>query len=368
MRGARWLTPLLRERRPVLRVQLTLLYSGLFLGLLAAVLLATGLLYGHSAQEAPAGAPAGNGQGGRAFDVGPALIGLAAAVLAVAGAWWLAGRFLRPLHAMTTTAQEISATNLNQRLELSGSSDELAALGGTLNDLFARLEATFTAQRDFVANASHELRTPVAGQRTLLQVALADPDADTDSLRAACEEALQLGARQESLIDALLALASSEQGIRTRQPLDLAAIAERVVTVRAEAAGEHDITIDRSLAPAPTAGDPVLLERLVANLVDNAVRYNRAGGLVTISTGATGGRARLVVGNTGPAVAAGEIDRLFQPFRQAGADRRGRGGHGLGLAIVRAIADAHGASLTATPRPGGGLDIEVDLPGQRPRP
>lgn len=367
MRPTRWL-PRLRERRPVLRVQLTLLYSGLFLGLLAAVLLATGLLYGHSAQEAPTGAPAGNGDASRAFDVGPALVGLVAAVVAVVGAWWLAGRFLRPLRSMTTTAQQISATNLDQRLELSGASDELAALGGTLNDLFARLEATFAAQRNFVANASHELRTPLAGQRTLLQVALADPDADTASLRVACEEALELGGQQENLIEALLTLASSEQGLQTRHPLDLAAIADRVLAGRAEAAEDQGVAIDRFLAPAHASGDAVLLERLVANLVDNALRHNQRGGLVTVRTDAADGRARLVVSNTGPTVTTGEIDRLFQPFRQAGADRRGRGGHGLGLAIVRAIADAHGADLSATPHPGGGLEIELSLPSQPSRP
>jgi signal transduction histidine kinase len=268
---------------------------------------------------------------------------------------------------MTTTAQEISATNLNRRLELSGSSDELTALGNTLNDLFARLEATFAAQRHFVANASHELRTPLAGQRTLLQVALADPGADTASLRAACEEALQLGDQQETLIDALLTLTTSEQGIQTRQPLDLAAIAERAIAARISSAQALSITVDQQLHPAPSTGDPVLLDRLAANLVDNALRHNQPGGLVTISTDMAGGRARLVVSNTGPAIAADEIDRLFQPFRQAGADRRGRGGHGLGLAIVRAIADAHGADLTARPHPGGGLDIELNLPGQPPR-
>jgi signal transduction histidine kinase len=346
----------------MLRVQLTMLYSGLFLGLLAAVLLAAGLLYGHSSRQAPAGAPAANGDSSRTFDIGPALIGLAAAVIAVAGAWWLAGRFLRPLRAMTVTAQEISASNLNRRLELTGSSDELAALGGTLNDLFARLEATFAAQRNFVANASHELRTPLAGQRTLLQVALADPDADTTSLRAACEEALDLGDQQERLIDALLTLASSEQGLRTRQPVDLAAIAERVLATQGGTAHAQAITVDRTLDPAQASGDPVLLERLVNNVIDNALRHNRPGGLVTVTTDMTGDQARLAVTNTGPTIADDEIHRLFQPFRQAGPDRRGRGGHGLGLAIVRAITDAHGAHLIATPHPGGGLDITITLP------
>jgi HAMP domain-containing protein len=164
MRPSPLLPTLFRGRRPILRVQLTLLYSGLVLAILAAVLLATNLLYRHSASAAPTGAPADQVVGpDRQFDVGPALIGLVAAVLAVAGAWWLAGRFLRPLRAITTTAQEISATNLHQRLTLTGPSDELTELGTTLNGLFQRLEASFDAQRHFVANASHELRTPWPG-------------------------------------------------------------------------------------------------------------------------------------------------------------------------------------------------------------
>ena len=263
---------------------------------------------------------------------------------------------------MTATAQEISASNLNRRLELSGSSHELTALGATLNDLFARLEATFVAQRHFVANASHELRTPLAGQRTLLQVALADPDADVGSLRAACEEAVQLGEQQDQLIDALLTLAGSEQGIQTRQPLDLAPIVEAALAGRTETATRLGITIDRSLKPAPATGDRILLERLANNLVDNALHHNIAGGLVTVGTEVVDGAARLTISNTGPIIAATEIDQLFQPFRQAGQQRRGRGGHGLGLAIVRAIAQAHGALLTAQPRPGGGLDLAVSLP------
>lgn len=365
MRLKSTITELWRTKRPVLRVQLTLLYSGLFLGILAAVLLATGLLYRHSSQQAPAGAPAntgGLGSGGHTFDLGPALIALIAAALAVTGAWWLAGRFLQPLRMMTATAQEISASNLNRRLELSGSSHELTALGATLNDLFARLEATFVAQRHFVANASHELRTPLAGQRTLLQVALADPDADVGSLRAACEEAVQLGEQQDQLIDALLTLAGSEQGIQTRQPLDLAPIVEAALAGRTETATRLGITIDRSLKPAPATGDRILLERLANNLVDNALHHNIAGGLVTVGTEVVDGAARLTISNTGPIIAATEIDQLFQPFRQAGQQRRGRGGHGLGLAIVRAIAQAHGALLTAQPRPGGGLDLAVSLP------
>ncbi|MGI5232948.1 sensor histidine kinase [Actinoallomurus sp. CA-142502] len=351
-----------RRRRPMLRAQLTLLYSGFFLGLLTAVLLATNLLYGHTAARAPANATPGTDQVGSShqFEFGPAAIGLAAAIVALIGAWWLAGRFLRPLRAINTTAQEISATNLNRRLDLDGPGDELTDLGKTLDDLFARLEASFEAQRHFVANASHELRTPLAGQRTLLQVALADPDAGTEALRTACEQALRLGDQQERLIEALLTLATSEHGVEQWEPVDLDQITETVIAGHGQRAERRGITIDAALGRAPATGDPGLIERLVTNLVDNALRHNTPGGQVQITTNLVRDKASIAVSNTGPAIPPAEVERLFQPFQQLGGQRvRHTDGHGLGLAIVRAIAQAHGATLTARPNPGGGLHVEV---------
>jgi len=353
-------------RRPVLRMQLTLLYSGLFIGLLAAVLLATGTLIRRSAMRAPRGA-AGSVRDAAAtvhqFEPGPALIALGAAVVALAVAWWLAGRFLRPLRAITTTAQEISATNLHRRLDLSGPDDELTELGRTLDDLFGRLEASFESQRHFVANASHELRTPLAGQRTLLQVALADPGADTQSLRSSCEQALALGDQQERLIDALLTLATSERGVEHWESFDLAEVASNVVASRHQEAERREIRIAAALAAAPASGDESLVEILVANLVDNALRHNMARGRLDISTTTKAGRASISLSNTGAVIAPDAVDRLFQPFQRLGRERiRLTEGHGLGLAIVRAIADAHGAAITGRARPDGGLEIEVSLP------
>ncbi|WP_207129469.1 sensor histidine kinase [Actinocatenispora comari] len=367
MSATRRVGALLRARRPVLRAQLTLLYSGLFLAVLAGVLLATNLLYGHTAARAPAGTAPGTADASSRFDAGPALVGLAAAVVALVGAWWLAGRFLRPLHAITTTAQRISATNLNQRLTVRGPDDELTRLGTTLNDLLSRLESAFTAQRHFVANASHELRTPLAGQRTLLQVALADPHADLASLRAACTEAVELGAQQERLIDALLVLATSERGIEHRDPFDLAQLTEQVLAGRRAEADERGVRIDAGLGAAPATGDRRLVELLVANLVDNAIRHNQADGTVEVVTGrAAGGEATIAVRNTGPVIAPEDLDRIFRPFQRAGGPRlRHRDGHGLGLAIVAAIAGSHQATLTAHPRPAGGLDITVAFPADR---
>jgi signal transduction histidine kinase len=350
----------LRRGRPILRVQLTLLYSGLVLGLLAAALFATNLLYRHSAARAPDGTPGPAVASGHNFDFWPAGIGLVAAVVALAGAWWLAGRFLRPLQAITIAARAISATNLHQRLDIHGPDDELSQLGHTLDDLFGRLEAAFESQRHFVANASHELRTPLAGQRTLLQVALADPDASGQELRAACEEALLLGEDQERLIDALLTLATSERGVERWEPFDLGQITEAVLVGRRPEAERRAIHIDARIVAAPAQGDPRLIESLVANLVDNALRHNTVGGRVDIATISAPGRASLTVSNTGPVVAPTEVERLFQPFQQGGRERvRQSDGHGLGLTIVRAIAHAHGANVTARARPEGGLDVQV---------
>jgi signal transduction histidine kinase len=359
-------------RRPPLRVQLTVLYAGLFIALVAAVLGVSGLLVRQSEQAAPGTRGAHPSAGSHSlftihqlihqFNVGPAIVGLVAVLVVLWLAWWIAGRFLRPLRAMNTTAQEISATNLHRRLGLDGPEDELTELGKTLDDLFARLEASFESQRHFVANASHELRTPLAGQRTLLQVALADPDASTEELRAACGEALELGGQQERLIDALLTLATSERGVEQWEPFDLGEVAERVLLGCRHEAERRSIHIDASIVATPALGDPRLVESLVANLVDNAVRHNVPGGTVEISTISAPGRATVSVTNGGPVVPSAEVERLMQPFQQIGSERVGHtDGHGFGLAIVRAIAQAHGADLTARARPEGGLEIEVSF-------
>ncbi len=348
--------------RPILRAQLAMLYSGFFLGLLAIALGAAGLLILRSSHSAPANAAAPTGAPAHTalLVVG---IGLVAAAVAVTGAWWLAGRFLAPLRAMTTAAQEISASNLHRRLELRGPDDELTQLGRTLDGLFGRLETSFEAQRRFVANASHELRTPLAGQRTLLQVALSDPNASTGSLRVACEQALELGDQQERLIDALLTLATGERGIERSEPVDLAEIAATVLAGRRQLAESQRIAVDSSLAPTAATGDPMLLELLVANLIDNAIRHNVANGSLTVEATTAAGRPALTVVNTGPLVPGAALDRLFEPFRTTGADRsRHSNGHGLGLAIVRAIADAHGATINTHARPSGGLEVTITFP------
>ncbi|WP_226900456.1 sensor histidine kinase [Nonomuraea phyllanthi] len=348
-------------RRPSLRAQLTTLYAGLALAVVVPVLLFAGFLVGRDQVRVRAGdAVPPPDAAAQQVDTALAITAVIVVVLTVLTAWWLAGRFLRPLRAMTATAQEISATNLNRRLGLRGPDDELTRLGRTLDDLFQRLDSSFAAQRHFVANASHELRTPLAGQRAVLQVALADPEASEAGLRAACEEALGLGERQERLIDALLTLAEGQKGIEHREVVDLADVAKGVMLSRRAEATRRTITVQASLGPAPISGDPDLIASMIGNLVDNALHHNVPDGHVTIATELTDGRAHLTVGNTGPTIRSQDLRRLFQPFQRLGAQRtQTTDGHGLGLAIVQSVAEAHGAQLTAHPRPRGGLDVTV---------
>ena len=291
--------------------------------------------------------------------------GVALGLMAVAAlglGWLVSGRVLRPLRTITVKAQQISASNLHERLALVGPDDELKDLGDTMDGLLARLEAAFAAQRQFVANASHELRTPLARQRTMVEVALADPDRSVASLEAVCCRVLAAGQQQERLIEALLTLARGQRGLDRLGLVDLAAIArETVLSVSADAY-QRDIEVSLLDAPASFAGDPGLAERLLANLLDNAIRHNHPGGRVLVRTETAAGQAVLSVVNTGPLIDQAEVPGLFEPFRRRGAARTAAssaGGLGLGLSIVAAIAGAHGADVRACAQPEGGLDVAV---------
>jgi signal transduction histidine kinase len=284
-------------------------------------------------------------------------------VLAVALGWLTAGRVLRPLRAMKAATQQITERNLHERLTLPGPDDEIKDLADTIDGLLARLESAFESQRRFVASASHELRTPLTLNRALLEVALADPGASTGDLRATCEELLAAGEHQERLIDALLTLASSERGLDRRELFDLAATTRQALILYGRAAEDHGLEIAVRLGHATVRGDPDLAERMAANLIGNAIRYNQPGGSVEVRTGTEFGHAELHVANSGPAVPADEIGRLLQPFsRLADTSASHPDGHGLGLSIVRAITTAHDADLQARPRPGGGLTVTVRFP------
>jgi signal transduction histidine kinase len=284
------------------------------------------------------------------------------AVAAFALGWLVAGRILRPLATITATAKRISATSLHERLALPGPDDELKELGDTIDDLLARLEASFEAQRHFVANASHELRTPITRERALLEVALADP-ATPRSWRDAGQELLASNADQEHLIEALLTLATGEAGLDQREPVDLSALTRDALQAPRPHITRLGLHVNAAIQPAVLDGDPLLAGRLVANLVDNAVHHNVTGGQVTIATRTTGGCAVLSVASTGPVIPPAEVGRLFQPFQRLnGRHTRHKKSHGLGLSIVRAIATAHGAAIAAHALPGGGLAVDVTFP------
>jgi signal transduction histidine kinase len=284
------------------------------------------------------------------------------AVLALLAGWLVAGRMLGPIRTITRTARRISSTSLHERLALDGPQDELKELGDTLDDLFGRLDAAFEAQHQFVANASHELRAPLTRQRALIQVALADPDANFASLRTAHERVLASERQLEQMIDALLTLTRGQAGLERRERLDLAALASKALLAGESDAAGRDLDIRATLASAPTAGDPRLVERLIDNLIDNAIRHNIPQGHVEITTGTRHQHAFLAVANSGPTIPPEEVTRLLQPFQRLHGTRTNHaGGNGLGLAIVDAIAAAHRATLTAQPRPGGGLTVEVTL-------
>ncbi len=320
-------------------------------------------------------APLPGGAAVRVFDAGQhgadvrvlafvSLIALVAmAALSMGLGWLVAGRVLRPLRTITGAAREISATDLHRRLALAGPDDEFKELGDTFDGLLGRLEASFAAQRQFIANASHELRTPLARLKTLAQVALADPNASVESLRAAHDRVLASEQQLEQLIDALLSLARGERGLDRRQPVDLAALVGDVLEERFGEIERGGLQLHTALNPARIQGDWQLLERLVANLIDNAIRHNVAGGGIDVSTTTAAGDAVLSVANDGLAVPDEELERLQAPFERLGAARTASGdGHGLGLSIVQAIVAAHEAQLTISARPKGGLAVEARFP------
>ncbi|TDC75140.1 sensor histidine kinase [Streptomyces hainanensis] len=279
------------------------------------------------------------------------------ALLAGAMGWWLAGRALRPVAAVTDAARRISEERLHERLALTGPDDELHRLAATFDGMLDRLERSFDSQRRFVANAAHELRTPLAAQRTSLEVGLADPL--PDDLAEVREELLTTNREAERLIAALLVLARSDLGLDTVEECDLRDVARRVADELRPLAAERRVSVTLTAAdPVPIHGEPVLLRHLVANLVGNAVRYNLPDGTVSIRlTGRT-----LTVVNTGAPVDPDEVDGLFEPFRRLGQDRTSATGHGLGLSVVASIAAAHDARVTARPGPDGGLTVAVTFP------
>ena len=290
--------------------------------------------------------------------------GLALAIMALASiglGWVMAGRALRPVRTMSSRARGISERNLHERLALDGPDDELKELANTFDGLLGRLEAAFESERRFVANASHELRTPITLERTLVEVALADPHPTVDSLRDTCRRVLAASEQQERLIEALLTLARSQRGLESRAPVDLREITAEVV----RSVPTDGLRVETDLSAARTTGDHAMVERLVANLVENAVRHNQPDGWVSAWTGEREGLPTIEVTNAGPVVAPAQVDELVKPFRRAEENGHGRG-LGLGLSIVQAIAETHGAKLHTEARGQGGLRVTVAFPAPGP--
>src|SRR3954453_11628632 len=281
---------------------------------------------------------------------------------AVALGWLLAGRALRPVHAIADTARGVGRDSLDRRVALDGPADELKDLADTIDTMLGRLDGAFANQQRFVANASHELRTPLAVIRAEVDVALADPDATAEELRETAERVRSATERSERLIESLLTLSRSEGEAAARPELiDLAAAAELAIEHVEPELRAHGLELRTDLQHAPAKGDRRLLERLVANLVENAVPHNVPGGWVAVSTRLGGAHAGLVVENSGPVVPGDRVGDLLEPFQRLSRHAPGSGA-GLGLSIVRSVTDAHGGSLDVAARSEGGLRVEVRLP------
>jgi signal transduction histidine kinase len=286
------------------------------------------------------------------------------AVVAMALGWLVAGRVLHPLKEITATARRLSEQNLHQRISMRGPHDELRELADTLDDMLRRLEAAFESQRNFVANASHELLTPLSIVRAELDVTLADPKVSRSELLAMADTVRNATERSERLIQRLLALAQSERGVATKSRVGIDELVRDATAGLEPLAQRGEVRVVSDLEEAMVWGDRVLLERLVGNLIENAILHNRAGGEARIRTGADDGRSVLRIDNDGSETISTEaLARLFEPFTRAGDDRlQHRAGFGLGLSIVRSVAEAHSAVVDAVPRLDGGLSITVTFP------
>jgi signal transduction histidine kinase len=350
----------LSRRRVSLRVRLTALYVGLFGG--AALLLIGAsylLLRGHLRRTLPAPL-ADDALSSLAGQYALALAGVL--LVATVLGWIAAGRVLAPLARITAGAREISRDRLDRRIALAGPRDELRELADTFDAMLDRLEAAFAAQDRFVANASHELRSPLTVIRAEAEVALADPDAGVEELRAAAEAILRATDRMQALLEGLLTLATSQRGLARREPVDFADALRAAAHAVGPEAREAGVALRvGGGGSAWVDGDRELLQRLAENLLENGVRYNAPGGFVSVHTGARDGAALLRVVNSGPRVAPETAERLLEPFERGGRARDDRGA-GLGLSIVRSVAEAHGGRVGLSPRREGGLSVEVVLP------
>jgi signal transduction histidine kinase len=378
--------------RPTLRLRLTLLNGVLLVGGALVIVLLGWFVVGHAMSEAqalPPGTRLVDATTGAEVDFGAwrakalasarwemLFAGLLAVALVgaagVAGAYFVAGRALRPLQQVTATARQLTGDSLDQRIRYVGADDEVAELANTFDAMMDRISATFDSQKRFVANASHELRTPLTVMRTEVEVTLADPDADLEEYRRMAKVVRDGSERANALIESLLLLARTEaqsgRRLSKKVPADLAACVTSALSAMSREIDRIHLTVEQDLQPAPVVGDPGLLDRLAGNLIENAVRYNHLHGSIWVRTGGDDEHSWLVVRNTGFDVEPADVPRLFEPFRRGGRERTGGRGSGLGLSIVRAVADAHGGTVSATANPEGGLEVTVTLPSAKVTP
>jgi signal transduction histidine kinase len=345
--------------RPTIRARLTALYATLVALSTGALLLVSYWLLGRHFDRTLPEPLARDALDEVALQYAVAFAGVL--LVAAAVGWLVAGRVLAPLKRISGTARRVSEERLGERIPVTGPHDELRELGETLNSMLDRLAHSFDAQRRFVANASHELRSPLTVIRSEAEVALANPEPDLDEMRAMAESVVHASRRTEALLASLLILARSQRGLLRSEPVDLATVVESAARGAARAADDEGVKLRTALDAAAVDGDAALLERLVANLLENAVRYNRPGGFVDVSTRERSAGAELRVENSGPPVDREAAARLAEPFErlQREADARGAG---LGLSIVRAVSEAHGGALVIEPRAEGGLVVSVRLP------
>jgi signal transduction histidine kinase len=378
-----------RFLRPTLRIRMALLYGGLVLLVGVSLLFTSMVLLDRSIARLPFFNTRGNvsiaDSTGKSQPVNPAQLGEQArndsrdyllhtgliyfgiiVIIGASGGYLLARQALRPIARVTRTARQLSTETLDQRIGLGGPDDELRELADTFDEMLARLDAAFDGQRLFVANASHELRTPLSVIRTEIDVTLSDPAASSEELRRMGQVALAATERAQRLVGSLLTLARLQSGgrgdLEVREPVDLATLVPAVLDSVETEAKDRSISVEIETSPARTLGDPRLLERLIGNLVENAVRHNVTGGWLRVTCGAADGRVWLHVANGGQVIAPSDVDLLFEPFRRGGKVRTATRGSGLGLSIVRLIVEAHHGRLQAAAPPFGGLAVRIELP------
>jgi signal transduction histidine kinase len=378
-----------RFLRPTLRIRMALLYGGLVLLVGVSLLFTSMVLLDRSIARLPFFNTRGDvtitDSTGTSTHVNPAQLGAQArhdsrdyllhtgliyfgviVIIGASGGYLLARQALRPIAKVTRTARQLSTETLDQRIGLGGPDDELRELADTFDEMLARLDAAFDGQRLFVANASHELRTPLSVIRTEIDVTLSDPAASSEELRRMGQVALAATERAQRLVGSLLTLARLQSGgrgdLEMHEPVDLAALVPAVLDSVETEAKDRSISVEIETGPARTLGDPRLLERLIGNLVENAVRHNVTGGWLRVTCGAADGRVWLHVANGGQVIAPADVDLLFEPFRRGGKVRTATRGSGLGLSIVRLIVEAHHGRLQAAAPPFGGLAVRIELP------